>query len=168
MKQYCAEPCDLVTLPDEAREKVRDLLTKSFQATASIGVLQLLCLLTPFPETQLASPADMVEWFGLALLRGDDGLAYVEGRLRNIEQQGGRRRRRESDYAREQAQRASALQRLESLDSWRLLSPLDQQHIRDALSTPSQAELATKWGVSLEGTKKRLTRLRNKIEELEK
>lgn len=178
LSEYCATPAHLAALPNETKRELRGLLVTALRKEltalvagkqeASEGTLFLLFLVTPVPETQLATPNEMMEWVGLAALYERDGLEYVLGCLRNREQSEQSRAVRQSNYAQEQEEKSSVLARLEKLTELRNLPPREQQYALDAIKARSRAELATLWGLSLEGVKTRLRRLRKKIEDLKK
>jgi DNA-binding CsgD family transcriptional regulator len=87
------------------------------------------------------------------------------GCLRNRRQQQQRRRDREADFAKGIQSHASALSRLIARDDWQTLTEVDRRYLLDAEGA-SQKQLSSQWGISLEGVKKRLTRLRKKINDL--
>jgi hypothetical protein len=158
-----------MALPESTRDKIRDLVAAHHRKKPSDGAKLLLVILTPLPETQLASPSEMMDWLGEAAAQGKDGTSYVLGKLRDAARSQDSRAGRESSYMEaHNEERASALERVLSFEEWQHLTEQERQWAMDALDAPSRADLMELWTLSIEGVKSRLRRLGEKIKEIKK
>lgn len=170
LAEYCPSPAHLAALSNEIKAELREKLSASLwdkeREEVSEGVLYLLFLVTPLPETTLATPNELMEWVGLAVLNDDDPSEFVLGKLSNRKASEQKRKTRESDYAESVEGKSSILSQLEELADLNSLTRKERQYVIDSAQSNSREELARRWRLSLAGVSQRLARLRKKIERL--